>query len=207
MFIQTMSDITESMTERTFSSPFLISAWKSETKLRKIYRNLLIFVEIIFSRLIRTYPIVTCERYDILLFFILRKTRLNLRGEKDQELPLSSPTPLQKIGSKLDLNNADLIGCTVKRENEAAQRRFMVVDVYQDRAIIRDYQSLHKSEYIFLFFSNIESLFQIILVQPDSSRLGWGVVTFSGPLQDLEIEQRCFYYIYSSNVFLANQFN
>ena len=68
---------------------------------------------------------------------------------------------LQKVGSKLDLNNSDLIGCTVKRENEPAQRRFLVVDVYQ-----------------------------LILVEPDSSRLGWGVVTFAGPLQDLEIEQR-----------------
>ena len=54
-----------------------------------------------------------------------------IRDEKDHELPLSSPTPLQKIGSKLDLNNADLIGCTVKRENEVPQRRFMVVDIYQ----------------------------------------------------------------------------
>ena len=55
-----------------------------------------------------------------------------IRNEKDHELPLSSPTPLQKIGSKLDLNNADLIGCTVKSENEVPQRRFMVVDIYQE---------------------------------------------------------------------------
>jgi protein CLEC16A len=68
---------------------------------------------------------------------------------------------LETNGSKLDLNNSDLIGCTVKRESESPERRFLVVDNYQ-----------------------------IILVEPDSSRLGWGVVTFSGPLQDLEIEQR-----------------
>ena len=31
--------------------------------------------------------------------------------------------------------------------------------------------------------------FQVILVEPDSARLGWGVVTFSCPIQDLEISQ------------------
>lgn len=100
-------------------------------------------------------------RYDILLFFLLRRLNLALNGETESELPLAAPMQLQKIGSKLDLNNSDLIGCTVKRDNEPAERRFLVVDIYQ-----------------------------LILVEPDSSRLGWGVVTFSGPLQDLEIEQR-----------------
>ena len=38
------------------------------------------------------------------------------------------------------------------------QRRFLVVDVYQ-----------------------------IVLVEPDATRLGWGVATFVGFLQDLEV--------------------
>ena len=39
------------------------------------------------------------------------------------------------------------------------------------------------------FLSLVLLWFQIILVEPDSTRLGWGVVTFSATLQDLEIEQ------------------
>jgi protein CLEC16A len=100
------------------------------------------------------------NRVDILLFFQLRRLHLSVTSVDESELPLAAPMQLQKIGSKLDLNNSDLIGCTVKRDNAPAERRFLVVDVYQ-----------------------------LILVEPDSSRLGWGVVTFAGPLQDLEIEQ------------------
>ena len=50
---------------------------------------------------------------------------------------------------------------TVINRSESAgvrHRRFLVVDVYQ-----------------------------IVLVEPDSSRLGWGVATFVGFLQDLEV--------------------
>ena len=31
------------------------------------------------------------------------------------------------------------------------------------------------------------NFFQIVLVEPDSTRLGWGVATFVGFLQDLEV--------------------
>ena len=42
--------------------------------------------------------------------------------------------------------------------DSSKQRRFLVVDVYQ-----------------------------IVLVEPDSTRLGWGVATFVGFLQDVEV--------------------
>ena len=54
-------------------------------------------------------------------------------------------------------DNSDLLAVTVANRGEGSgkpQRRFLVVDV-----------------------------FQIVLVEPDSSRLGWGVATFVGFLQ------------------------
>lgn len=47
---------------------------------------------------------------------------------------------------------------TVTNRDNTKQRRYLVVDVHQ-----------------------------IILVEPDSSRLGWGVATFAGFLQDLDV--------------------
>ncbi len=47
---------------------------------------------------------------------------------------------------------------TVVYRDGVRQRRFLVVDVYQ-----------------------------IVLVEPDATRLGWGVATFAGFLQDLEV--------------------
>ena len=58
----------------------------------------------------------------------------------------------------LDLNNSDLLAVTVVLKDGSRQRRFLVVD-----------------------------LMQIILIEPDSHRLGWGVARFSGFLQDLEV--------------------
>jgi len=50
-------------------------------------------------------------------------------------------------------DNSDLIACTVTSK-DTKQRRFLVVDLYQ-----------------------------LILVEPDNKRLGWGVVKFAGFLQ------------------------
>lgn len=54
------------------------------------------------------------------------------------------------------VDNSDLIGCTVIRDGSGAkkERRFLVIDITQ-----------------------------LIMVEPDASRLGWGVVRFSGYLQ------------------------
>ncbi|CBY40063.1 unnamed protein product [Oikopleura dioica] len=69
-------------------------------------------------------------QYEILLFFLLRQLSIKLKNEQDVELPLACPNQLQKVGAKLDLNNAELIGCTVTT-NDSSDRRFMVVDTYQ----------------------------------------------------------------------------
>ena len=60
-------------------------------------------------------------------------------------------------------DNSDLLAVTVTPSSRGdsqpvRQRRFLVVDVYQ-----------------------------IVLVEPDATRLGWGVATFVGFLQDLEV--------------------
>ena len=49
-------------------------------------------------------------QYEILLFFLLRQLSMKLKDERDVELPLACPNQLQKVGAKLDLNNAELIG-------------------------------------------------------------------------------------------------
>jgi len=96
-------------------------------------------------------------RRSIGVFFILRSLLMQLNGQVETQLPLSRDQDCIHRDDKLDLNNSDLIACTVVRKQER-NRRFLVVDLYQ-----------------------------IILVKPDSKKLGWGVVTFSGYIQDVEV--------------------
>lgn len=56
--------------------------------------------------------------------------------------------------SALSLDNSDLIACTVITKDGGMVQRFLAVDIYQ-----------------------------MSLVEPDVSRLGWGVVKFAGLLQ------------------------
>ncbi|CAH8580309.1 unnamed protein product [Schistosoma turkestanicum] len=65
-------------------------------------------------------------------------------------------TPVLKIGDRLDLFSETLIGCTVECSG-----------IHEKRFIVSCGQ-------------------QLVLVKPDSKQLGWGVITFIGPLQDLE---------------------
>jgi protein CLEC16A len=58
----------------------------------------------------------------------------------------------------LDLNNSDLIACTVLMKDGTKFRRFLVIDVLQ-----------------------------LILVEPDQKKLGWGVAKLVGFLQDVEV--------------------
>ena len=129
-------------------------------------------------------------RKAIRTFFLLRSLSLCLQGEHEAALPLSNPDSFVQVintvicqyvrgdnsislrmsvsnlltltmlqaGDVLDLNNSDLLAVTVVLKDGARQRRFLVVD-----------------------------LMQIILIEPDSHRLGWGVARFSGFLQDLEV--------------------
>ena len=97
-------------------------------------------------------------RKAIRTFFLLRHLSLSLQGESETSLPLSNPDSFVQAGDVLDLNNSDLLAVTVCQKDGSRQRRFLVVD-----------------------------LMQIILIEPDSHRLGWGVAKFSGFLQDLEV--------------------
>lgn len=56
------------------------------------------------------------------------------------------------------LDNSDLIACTVMYKDGQKIRRFLVIDVMQ-----------------------------LILVEPDTKRLGWGVAKLVGFLQDIEV--------------------
>ncbi|CAH8677494.1 unnamed protein product [Schistosoma rodhaini] len=67
-----------------------------------------------------------------------------------------STTPTLKTGDRLDLFSETLIGCTVECSG-----------IHEKRFIVSCGQ-------------------QLVLVKPDSKQLGWGVITFIGPLQDLE---------------------
>uniref|UniRef100_A0A9L0TFX6 C-type lectin domain containing 16A n=1 Tax=Equus caballus TaxID=9796 RepID=A0A9L0TFX6_HORSE len=97
-------------------------------------------------------------RRAIRVFFMLRSLSLRLRGEPETQLPLTREEDLIKTDDVLDLNNSDLIACTVITKDGGMVQRFLAVDIYQ-----------------------------MSLVEPDVSRLGWGVVKFAGLLQDMQV--------------------
>nr|XP_042095834.1 protein CLEC16A isoform X5 [Ovis aries] len=97
-------------------------------------------------------------RRAIRVFFMLRALSLQLRGEPETQLPLTREEDLIKTDDVLDLNNSDLIACTVVTKDGGMLQRFLAVDIYQ-----------------------------MSLVEPDVSRLGWGVVKFAGLLQDMQV--------------------
>ncbi|XP_041435063.1 protein CLEC16A isoform X3 [Xenopus laevis] len=97
-------------------------------------------------------------RRAIRVFFMLRSLSLQLRKELETQLPLTREEDLIKIDDVLDLNNSDLIACSVVTKDGGQVQRFLAVDIYQ-----------------------------MSLVQPDSKRLGWGVVKFAGLLQDMQV--------------------
>ncbi|XP_020607380.1 protein CLEC16A-like [Orbicella faveolata] len=95
-------------------------------------------------------------RRAIRVFLLMRDLCLALLGQTEQQLPLSKVENSVHLEDVLDLNNSDLIACTVKTEDKQ-QRRFLVIDEAQ-----------------------------FILVEPDTTKLGWGVVKFVARLQDVE---------------------
>lgn len=97
-------------------------------------------------------------RRAIRVFFYLRKMCQNVSGETENLLPLSNPNTCIQVDNVLDLNNSDLIACTVVMKDGTKYRRFLVIDITQ-----------------------------LILVEPDSKRLGWGVAKLVGYLQDVEV--------------------
>uniref|UniRef100_A0A4W3IGV2 C-type lectin domain containing 16A n=1 Tax=Callorhinchus milii TaxID=7868 RepID=A0A4W3IGV2_CALMI len=97
-------------------------------------------------------------RRAIRVFFMLRSLSLQLQGEPETQLPLTREEDLIKTDDVLDLNNSDLIACTVVTKEGSQAHRFLAVDIYQ-----------------------------MSLVEPESKRLGWGVVKFAGLLQDMQV--------------------
>lgn len=97
-------------------------------------------------------------RRAIRVFFLIRELSLLLAVEPETQLPLTNPESCVQVNNVLDLNNSDLIACTVASKDGSKIRRFLVMDVIQ-----------------------------LILVEPDTRRLGWGVAKFVGFLQDIEV--------------------
>ncbi|XP_034936174.1 protein CLEC16A homolog isoform X2 [Chelonus insularis] len=97
-------------------------------------------------------------RRAIRVFFLIRELSLTLNKEVETQLPLTNPSDCVNINCVLDLNNSDLIACTVVWKDGQKIRRFLVIDVMQ-----------------------------LILVEPDTRRLGYGVTKFVGFLQDIEV--------------------
>lgn len=97
-------------------------------------------------------------RRAIRVFFMLRSLSLQLQSEPETQLPLTRPEDLIKTDDVLDLNNSDLIACMVVSKDGIQAQRFLAVDIYQ-----------------------------MSLVEPDTKRLGWGVVKFAGLLQDMQV--------------------
>ncbi|XP_021935707.1 protein CLEC16A homolog isoform X2 [Zootermopsis nevadensis] len=94
----------------------------------------------------------------IRVFFLIRELSLMLAMEPEIQLPLTNPQSCVQVNNLLDLNNSNLIACTVVSKEGSKIRRFLVIDVIQ-----------------------------LILVEPDTRRLGWGVAKFVGFLQDIEV--------------------
>ncbi|XP_008551718.1 protein CLEC16A homolog isoform X2 [Microplitis demolitor] len=97
-------------------------------------------------------------RRAIRVFFLIRELSLTLNKETETQLPLTNPTNCVQVNNVLDLNNSDLIACTVVWKDGQKIRRFLVIDVIQ-----------------------------LILVEPDTRKLGWGVAKLVGFLQDIEV--------------------
>lgn len=98
-------------------------------------------------------------RRAIRVFLLVRELSLSLAGEVETQLPLSDYNSCVQVDNVLDLNNSDLIACTVVGKDGSKTRRFLVMDSSQ-----------------------------FILVEPDSRRLGWGVAKMAGFLQDIDVQ-------------------
>uniref|UniRef100_A0A915PBD4 FPL domain-containing protein n=1 Tax=Meloidogyne floridensis TaxID=298350 RepID=A0A915PBD4_9BILA len=98
-------------------------------------------------------------RRSLQFYFIIRKFAQDLSGETESFLPISSQSePMAELNDCINLNNSDLLACTVVNSKNERLSQFLVTDQ-----------------------------FQFILVEPDSRKLGWGIVRFVALLQDVLI--------------------
>ncbi|UJR15268.1 hypothetical protein I4U23_002222 [Adineta vaga] len=96
-------------------------------------------------------------RRSIRVFFLIRALFLELNSTSETELPLTKPENLFQENDRLDLNNRDLIACTIHMQDKK-DRRFLVIDQMQ-----------------------------FILIEPDIKKVGWGFVKFSDLMQDVDV--------------------
>lgn len=96
-------------------------------------------------------------RRAIRVFLMVRELSLVLGMEEERALPLTDSSACVQVDHVLNLNNSDLIGCTVVMKDGSRMHRFLVIDVVQ-----------------------------LILVEP-TRRLGYGVAKLVGFLQDIEV--------------------
>uniref|UniRef100_A0A1L8DAS5 Protein CLEC16A homolog n=1 Tax=Nyssomyia neivai TaxID=330878 RepID=A0A1L8DAS5_9DIPT len=120
-------------------------------------------------------------RRAIRVFLYLRRLCQIIFGEIETLLPLTNQHICVDIDDVLDLNNSDLIACTIIMKDGQKQRRFLVIDVQQ-----------------------------LILVEPDLKRLGWGIAKIVGFLQDTEVsgdkdDTRCLHLTISRGGATRNQ--
>ncbi|KAF8772001.1 Protein CLEC16A like protein [Argiope bruennichi] len=97
-------------------------------------------------------------RRAIRVFFLLRDLSLTLRSEEENQLPLTNISSCVKVNDALDLTNSNIINCTVITKDGQKIKGFMVIEALQ-----------------------------LILVDPDNKRGGWGIAKFVGFLQDIEV--------------------
>ncbi|KAK0162347.1 hypothetical protein PV327_008692 [Microctonus hyperodae] len=97
-------------------------------------------------------------RRAIRVFFLIRELSLTLNKDVETQLPLTNPSDCVQVNTAHDLNNRDLIACTVVWKDGQKIRRFLVID-----------------------------MIQLILVEPDTKKLGWGVAKLVGFLQDIDV--------------------
>ncbi|KAK0169864.1 hypothetical protein PV328_010499 [Microctonus aethiopoides] len=97
-------------------------------------------------------------RRAIRVFFLIRELSLILNKDVETQLPLTNPSDCVQVNTAHDLNNRDLIACTVVWKDGQKIRRFLVID-----------------------------MIQLILVEPDTKKLGWGVAKLVGFLQDIDV--------------------
>lgn len=98
-------------------------------------------------------------RRALQFYFILRKLAHDLAGKSETQLPLSAKVQIvAELDDCINLNNCDLVACTVVLGKNEKFSRFLVTDQCQ-----------------------------LILVEPDKTKLSWGIVRFVGPLQDTQM--------------------
>lgn len=99
------------------------------------------------------------ELQAICVYFLVRRISLILNSVEEHQLPICSGQSLSREGECMDLTNCDLIACYVTmQKDQSKQRRFMVINTWQ-----------------------------LIIIEPDSQRLGWGVAKYAVQLQQIDV--------------------